>query len=111
MVKVNPVALALSLAALQFVFAFLLFWLVVTVAYSYEGIESWDQLGYLGGGAQFAVIAAWLPPLVCTPLTLVLLLTRFRARAWYLPCAGLILSAAGWLWAVSTFEQPSIIGG
>jgi len=110
-VKRYPVASALVLVGVQYVTALVLFWLMIDIAYRFEGIDGWDRVHMLGTGPQFAAAAAIVPALVCPPLTVVLLFTRFRARAWVISAVGLLLGIAGWLYAVSTFEQPPIVGG
>jgi len=106
-----PVATSLVLVALQYLGAFLLPLFMIDIAYRFEGVGSRDELCLLGGGVTLAVAAAWLPALVCPPVTIVLLFTRFRLRAWIFSGGGLLVSIAVWLYAVSTFEQPVRLGG
>ncbi|WP_411701460.1 hypothetical protein [Conyzicola sp.] len=109
--RAHPVAAALGLVAAQLLLAAFLTSQILAVAYRYPGVAAIDQLGHLGSGPALAFLAAWVPAVVAIPITLVLLATRFRRRAWTLPAAAMLVSIAGWLWAVSTFEQPSIVGG
>ena len=106
-----PVAASLVLVAVQYVAAFVLFWATIDVAYRFDGVDSWDRVHMLGSGPQLALAAAWVPALVCPPITVVLLFTRFRLRAWIVSAGGLLVSIAVWLYAVSTFEQPPYLGG
>jgi hypothetical protein len=106
-----PVAVSLVLVGLQYLCALLLPWFMIDIAYRFEGVGSRDEIYMLGGGVTLAVAAAWLPALVCPPVTIVLLFTRFRPRAWIVSGGGLLLGIAVWFYAVSTFEQPVRIGG
>ena len=110
-VKHYPVGSALVLVAVQYATALVLFWLMIDIAYRFEGIDGWDRVHMLGAGPQLAAAAAVVPALLCPPLTIVLLFTRFRARAWVISAVGWMLGIAVWLYAISTFEQPPLVGG
>ncbi|GAB3607291.1 hypothetical protein GCM10027413_27000 [Conyzicola nivalis] len=109
--RAHPVAAALGLVAAQLGLAAVLTSQILAVAYRMPGVGSLDELGRLGSGPGWAFAAAWAPAAVAIPITLILLAQRFRRRAWTLPAVGMLVSVAGWLWAVSTFEQPTIVGG
>ena len=109
--KRYPVAVSLVLVALQYLAAFLLPWFTLDIAYRFEGVDGWDRVHMLGAGPQLSLSAAWLPALICPPVTIVLLFTRFRPNAFVVSGGGLLVSLGVWLYAVSTFEQPPYPGG
>jgi hypothetical protein len=106
-----PVASVFVLVSAQYVGGFVLFWMTFDLAYRFEGVDGWDRLYLLGGAPHLALAAAALPALICPPVAVVLLFTRFRTRAWAVAGGGLLVSLGVWLCAVSTFEQPSYLGG
>lgn len=104
--------MAVGLVVLQCLLAAVLFWMILSVGYRLGGISGIDELHRLGNGPVVALGAVLVPPLLGVPLTLLLLFTRFRRRAWLVPMVGMTLSVTVWLLAISIFERPSpVIGG
>jgi hypothetical protein len=104
-VKAHPIAVTLGLAAAQLLLAALLTSQIIAVAYRDPGVSSVDELSRIGSGPAAAFLAAWLPAVVGIPVALVILVTRYRGRAWTIPAVGMLVSVTCWLWAISTFEQ------
>lgn len=104
--------MAVGLVALQCVLAYVLFWAILTVGYQVGGISGYDEMHRLGNGPVVALGAVLVPLLLGAPLTLLLLFTRFRRKAWIVPLGGMAVSITVWLLAISSFAPPSpVIGG